>query len=333
MSFFDVFDENFDSKNFAVFSQSSRVKIDYIVKEKSNITLNKREKDIEINDFLVERSTKQIWRVNDVKDDTKLIIYSNFDAIDFPYFVEGATITSADLEDAIGTIISDYWTSNVDPLISLPITIFTPTVTNGSLEFFDEQELSLRQILENAISKYNIVCRVEFNGTGLDVTIENQNANLFEFRLQDTWINRFRLNVSDVKFNTLTLYAFNLSSVLVSEEYYLLTDNTVVTDETDVNRDLPVLPKIKLVDFADFNIESARQILTSQLSNNEIIVEALEDNPLEDMKIGDKVKIYDGSKIILSQFTAVNETSGAALLQYTFGIGRNRLTDKLKRSD
>ena len=334
MSFYDVWDENFDSKGFAVFSRASRVEVDYISKVKSNITLNKREKEVRINDFLVDRNTKQIWRVNDVKEDTKLIVYTNFDAIDFPYFLEGASLTSTDLEGAIGQIISDYWTSNVDPLIYLPVTIITPTTTNGNLQFFGKEDISLRRILERAIRKYNIVCRVEFNGTGLDVTIENQDTNLFEFRLNDTWVNEYNLNISDVKFNTLTLYSRNLpSTTLESEEYYLLTDNSVTTDETDVNRDEPVLPRIKYVDYADFNIESARQELQGQLSNNEIIITAREDNPLTDMKLGDKVKIYrENGDIINSQYTKLSQTSAEAQIEYTFGLGRNRLTDKLNKN-
>ncbi len=336
MSFYDVYDENFNSKGFAVFAKSSKVEIDYIIQKKSNITLNKREDSLEINDFLVERENKQVWKINDVKEDTKCIVYTNFDAIDFPYFVENATINSADLEGRIGQIISDYWTSNVDPLISLPITVYTPTTTSGSLQFFGVEDISLRRILERAIRKYNIVCRVEFNGAGLDVTIENQDANEYEFRLTDPWVNNYNLNISDVKFNTLTLYSRNLpNTTLLFEEYYLLTDNTVTIDETDVNRDEPVLPKIKYVEYADFNIESARQELQGQLSNNEIIIKARQENPLSsDLKLGDKVKIYrkDGS-FVFSQYTGLNQTSGQALLEFTFGIGRNRLTDKLKRSD
>ncbi len=329
--FYDVFDETFNSKGFAVFAASSRIEIDYIVKKKSKIMLNKREKDLEINDFLIERETNQVWRINDIKDDKELIIYSNFDAIDFPYFVDGAKITSVDLEDAIGTIINDYWTSNIDPKISLPVTIFTPTVTNGDLLFFGEEDISLRRILERAIRKFNITCTVFFNGTGLDVTIENTDVNMLEFRLSDPFINEFDLNISDVKFNTLTLYTRNPG--LSFEEYYLLTDNTVTTDETDVNRDLPVLPKIKIVESADFNISTARQELQGQLSNNEIIVRTIRNNPISDLVLGDKVKIYDGSKLINSQLTGISQTTTKSVIEYKFGIGRNRLTDKLKRSD
>ena len=330
MSNYDVFDDTFTSKGYGVYSSRSNVKIDYLQKEKSNIVLNKRETDLEINDFLVDRNSSLIWRINDIKEDNRLIVYTNFDAIDFPYFIEDAEITSTDLEGTIGNIISNYWTANVDPKISLPINVFTPTTTNGNLKFFGKEESSLRRILERAISKYNIVCRVEFNGIDIDVTIENQSANEYEIRISD--FNGFQLNISDVKFNTLTLYSRNLpSTTLEFEEYYLLTDNTVTTDETDVNRDDPVLPKIKYVDYSDFNIEGARQELQGQLSNNEIFIKARQENQLTDLKLGDKVIIYSDNRVIRSQYTAFQQTMGDSTIRYIFGIGRNRLTDKLKR--
>lgn len=323
---FDVFDENFTSKGFGVYADSADINNDYIIENKSSMTLNKRNLQIAENDFLVNRGNKEIWRVVNVSEYINLQLYTGFDVINFPIYLASATMVSSDIENSIGDYISDYWNSNSDPLIDVPIAIVTTSTTDGSLTFLGQTELDLRDVAEATFSKYNMTIDLLFNGTGITVTI-GVNSNALTFNLTHPSVNNFTIDVSDISYNKLTLYDVDNT---LEETYYLLTDNTVTTDENDTNRVTPVYAEIMEVSASDFNSDTAEQSLQGQLSNNEITVTAQPDTAWSELEMGDSVTLIYEDLIIASQMTGYETTDGQSL-KYKFGIARNRLTDKLRR--
>lgn len=237
-----------------------------------------------------------------------------------------SSISEADIETYLETVISETFITTADARLSVGyLNIIKATVT--SFDYVTE-ELNLRKILIDVFTNFNIkiIANINFDTSKIDITIS---AAFTSYSLQTSSgdILKTEIQVS----NSQTINRMDLNDLGVVTFYYLLADNTVVTDPNSLGRILPVVNQ-KLNRNAQTAQEQAEQKLRGNIYNHVIELEVNLNTKLFDpllFKKGDKFQIHDD--IVYNSILTKIEWDGNDTIKFFFGFIRLGLVELIKR--
>ena len=317
------------------------LKFDEETNATSNITFH-RKPNANQNDFIVVKKaniTKYQGIISEIQGEKKsnqveVICKDISNLFNRKIYVDGETYMEISLEDYLYYNINKFFKQgDDDSKTAMPyLSIVQSTQTSVTEPINDEDGIyNFHTFMTNCRQNKNISVNFEIKQEEIVVTIENI-GNQDVVKIDTT-------NNDVIKYNK--VYEMNITSRVIVKcgdtgnilNYYLLTDRTITTDKTNVNRASGDINTI-YVDEEEKAYEQAVNIFKGNRYNHLVEFEIKQDSKLvetDELTIGRPIKIKTNDGILDSYISSIEIEEKSNYIKYKSGNIRVDLIDKLKQ--
>lgn len=262
----------------------------------------------------------------------------------FVFVKNEEAISAVGIEDFIADTISTNWITSGDSKVDkgylsvIPLThtkVYAKVSTTVELT---DGCFNLKTYLGNCLEYYGIRVEFEISNDKLIVYILKDDAKAYKVNINDTDISDYTETYA-VDALAKLFVQFNLKDgediiSTTDHEYYLLTDRTITTDKTDVNRaDGSVRSKVIEAESEEEMYQTVQDTFADNSYSHKISF-----NLYMDSKIYDYSKLYVGRDVTVktkdglrtTQVTAVNVSNGSRFAEVELGKLKVTLIDKIR---
>lgn len=262
------------------------------------------------------------------------------------FVLDESVISATGIEDFITNTITANWINSGDskldkPYITVQALTHTPVYSKVSTVVkLTDGCFNLKTYLGNALEYYGIRIEFEITSTALTVYIYNDDAGVYQISTLDSDVTEYSETYA-VDALTKLLVRFDQKAAGSDEitastnhEYYLLTDRTITTDKTAVDR---AQGSVKSMVIEAETEEEMYQKVQDEFSGNsyshKISFKLYMDSQIYDygaLYIGRNCRIRTKSGTRTSLVTAVTVTNGERLAEIEMGKLKVTLIDKIR---
>jgi len=289
-----------------------------------------------------------IGTINDIElsetETTNLITIKTTDIFDLLNVdIVAISLIAGNVADYIESIIEDNFVLTADPKLQKDyLNIVKNVSTVGTLLFDEDTSIRFYDLMNIVFDTFNIYIKfsIEYSSSGIP---ESLRVELTDEQKQITLKDNVK-DIQDIKIKELNKQTVNKVTLepkaenvvdLVTVDYYLLIDNTITTDETDVNRFDDVISKIIFYADGDDLAALASKELKGNIYNHYIDFNYLTDSkiytPIEEFNVYDRFNLILQDKSYDSILTGYTINSNNNVIKLVYGKVRITLTDKLNR--